>query len=216
MCLLRIDLSSPARALHATKQLSEQRIRLQFCTEFHAGSSCALFMDLPAQSSLRDSSKHQVFPVAVFYRVCSDMVRLWSWIQAGGLLIKYFIARILGNAKKKDVPLYFLKFLLWIRFRNVKFREQCSARQCSVSGSVLAMSSFPEGWSRQARHLQSRACSGVMITQKSREREEGAAFSSAPHAAGTPRWLRGLQLPQMKAAFIPSCCSVLCAADVFW
>lgn len=101
MCLLRIDLSSPARALHATKQLSEQRIRLQFCTEFHASSSCTLFMDLPAQSLLRDSSKHQVFPVAVFYQVCSDTVCISSWIQAGGLLIKYFVSRVLGNAEKK-------------------------------------------------------------------------------------------------------------------
>lgn len=40
MCLLRIDMRSPARVLHATKQLSGENTGLQSHTEFHAGSPC--------------------------------------------------------------------------------------------------------------------------------------------------------------------------------
>lgn len=109
----------------------------------------------------------------------------------------------------------FSNFLLRVSFP----REQRPAGRCTVPGSALSMSSFPDCRSRRARRLQCRASSGATITQNSTGREERSrtepSLCPSPCAAGTPRWLRGLQLPQMKAAFIPSCRSILRTARVF-
>lgn len=82
--------------------------------------------------------------------------------------------------RNDDVSIRFLNFLLRLSFPSVKFREQRPAGRCTVSGSALSMSSFPDCRSRRAGRLQRRASSGDMITQKSTGREEGSRAEPLP------------------------------------
>lgn len=188
MCLLGLDLSSLAGALHATNSWQKREFSSTPVLNFMQAAPAHCLWICPHRSHWGIQAGIRLFPIPVFHCVWSEMVHLCSWNR----LLAYWGNTVLPGSleipeRNYDASMYFLNIFLWIVFPNVKFRYQYPAGQCTVSVSSLSMPCISYGRSRQAKLLQGRASFGVIIMQKSSKgREDTAASISVLVCLGLP------------------------------